>query len=232
MDFNDLKTRRILITVASVVVLLFGAYAMSTWGDGSRAELGDLDGAQGSDGVVDSGSSLDGENVTLATDADDAEDGSSGSGDGSGSDSDDADASAGNPGSDGDSGSDSGTDSDDTEEPVDPDATMSVLVLFWNDTDAVDPVGARIAIEDASWSPDTSGESDAGSLAGLPFGEEIVLTIYPDGTEGAKLTVPVTFTPDMLPDSEQDGIHVEVSDEKVRVIGNAVANFDVAFDRF
>jgi hypothetical protein len=111
-------------------------------------------------------------------------------------------------------------------------AVMDVVILFWNDTADAAPEGAVVSLAGESYAPDTGGESDSGTLEGLAYDTELELVIEPDGPGGARFAVPVMFTSVMEPGSERDAIHVEISDAQVRVIGNAVENFDHRFDRF
>ena len=108
---------------------------------------------------------------------------------------------------------------------------MDVKIMFWNDTDSNDTDGCIVSIGDSSWEPDTSGDSDTGTIAGLGYDEPLAMVVRPSGAGGPEFTVDVTFTSIMEPGSEQDAIHVEISDARVRIIGNAVDNFDVVFDR-
>ncbi len=116
--------------------------------------------------------------------------------------------------------------------PEDPEALMDVRIMFWNDTAADSPAGCEVTIAGSSWAPNVGKDSDQGTIAGLAYGEPLPLDVYPDGPDGEKVTVYVAFDADMISGSEQDAIHVEVSDEKVRVLGNPVENFDMSFDRF
>jgi hypothetical protein len=137
----------------------------------------------------------------------------------------------------------SGSGAEDANPPIQPDpvdppppapegAVMDVVVLFWNDTVDAAPEGAVVSLAGESYAPDTGGDSDEGKLEGLAFDTELELVIEPDGPGGARFVVPVTFTSVMESGSERDAIHVEISDAQVRVIGNAVENFDHRFDRF
>lgn len=110
--------------------------------------------------------------------------------------------------------------------------TMTVRVRFWNDTIAKRPNGIRILVGTATYSPDASAKSTTGSLRDLRVSVPLELVVLPDGPGGKRITVPFTLTPQMLADSDQDAIHIEVTDTTVRVLGNAVQNFDVTLPRF
>lgn len=111
--------------------------------------------------------------------------------------------------------------------------TMTLRILYWNDTSAKPAKGLRVAVGDVVWSPADAGvESAVGSLAGLPFDTKLTLVVMPDGTDGTKLEVPIILTADMISNSEGDAVHVEIKDATVRVLGTPVDNFDVTQDRF
>ena len=109
---------------------------------------------------------------------------------------------------------------------------MNVRIIFWNDTTAkARPTGCEIVSGTSSYKPNTAVKFSRGSIGLAPFRKKLELTVYPTGRSGKKFVVPFTVTPDMLPNSEQDAIHVAVSDSSVRVLGNAVFNFDQIFAR-
>lgn len=111
-------------------------------------------------------------------------------------------------------------------------ATMTVKILWWNDTESKQPKGTLISIGDARWKPDVTVTQGAGTLSGLPYGKELTLVIYPDGPLGKKVSVPVTFdAKTMKSNSDQDAIHIEIKDTTVKVLGNPVKNFEVVTAR-
>jgi len=109
---------------------------------------------------------------------------------------------------------------------------MKVLILFWNDTNSKPLKGTEIVIGSSSYKPNTSGKSDRGTLGTVPYGELVKITVYPDGRSGKKIQVPLIVTRGMIPNSEQDAIHVAISDGSVRVLGNAISNLDQTVPRF
>lgn len=111
-------------------------------------------------------------------------------------------------------------------------ATMQVRLLWWNDTEKKQPAGFTVVLGSTKVVPDTSKKSGTGMLGPVAIGPVMNLAVYPDGMNGKKIVVPVTVNANMVGGSEQDAIHVEVSDTKVRVLGNPVEGFDVSFDRF
>lgn len=122
-----------------------------------------------------------------------------------------------------------------------PAASMTLKILWWNDTEAKAPTGFKIVVApvdggtdaSVSWAPsDIAAKSATASLEGLPYGKKLTLTVYPDGVDGKRITVPITLTTDMVSNSENDAVHVAVSDTQVRVLGTPVENFDQSFDRF
>jgi len=108
---------------------------------------------------------------------------------------------------------------------------MKVRIVFWNDTSAKAPTGCEVVLGTYSYKPNTSGKTAVGSLGPAPFFKKVELVVYPTGRGGKRFAVPLTLTPDMKPNSEQDAIHIAVSDSRVRVLGNAVFNFDQIFVR-
>lgn len=111
--------------------------------------------------------------------------------------------------------------------------TMTVRILYWNDTESKPAASLIVSIGDAKWSPaDKDAKSAVGSLAGLPFNQSLKIVVMPDGVGGKRIEVPVKFTTDMIANTAGDAIHVEVKDGTVRVLGTPVDNFDVTLDRF
>lgn len=110
--------------------------------------------------------------------------------------------------------------------------TMKVRVLWWNDTEKKQADGFTVILGSTKVVADVSQKSGSGMLGPVAIGPVMNLAVYPDGMGGKKIVVPVTMNANMVGGSEQDAIHVEVSDTKVRVLGNPVEGFDVSFDRF
>ncbi len=108
---------------------------------------------------------------------------------------------------------------------------MNVRIIFWNDTSSKPLKGTEIVAVGMSYKPST-GKTDTGSIGTVPYGEVVKLVVYPDGRSGKSVTVPFTVLKGMIADSEQDAIHVAISDGSVRVLGNAVDNFDQTLPRF
>lgn len=135
--------------------------------------------------------------------------GSGGSGDGSGS---------GTSGSQGDAAASTG---------------MKVLFKWWNDTQSKTPQGMEIVIPGvSSWKPDPTAEDAKKVLGPIPYEKPLVLAVYPDGRSGKKIEVRIAVVKSMQPGSEQDAIHIAVSDSGVRVLGTPVDNFDDTYERF
>jgi hypothetical protein len=140
---------------------------------------------------------------------------------------------SGNTGGDAGGGTGSGaTDSGSTPPSDDPVGKLTVRIKWWNDTVEAPPTGFEVVMGDVTWKPsDISAESETGRLASAPLGSELFLDVYPDGRDGKRVRVPVELLAAMLPDSEEDAIHVAVSDDSVRVIGTPVLDFDVSTPR-
>ncbi len=125
------------------------------------------------------------------------------------------------------SGNSSGSDKGAT-----PQSGMKVRIMFWNDTNSKDPKGAEIIVGPTSYKPNTSSKSGTGVIGPCAYGKTLTLVVYPDGRDGKKIEVPFKVTTSMEAASERDAVHVSISDDKVRVLGNAIDNFDQTFNRF
>ena len=217
------KYKWLLISIGGfVLVVLMTAWAFGISGSENTTSLADI--ADGEAGTVPSG------DAALVTDSDGrvvpasgTNEGTSDSGGSGGSDSDAPGIAP--PVGDGD-----GSSAVDPP-PAPPGAVMTVRVMFWNDTSSNSAKGCEIIIEGNSWAPDADSASDSGAIDGLAYDKVLDLVVLPNGLGGDRFEVPVKFTSVMDPGSERDAIHVEVSDGEVRVIGNAVENFDVRFER-
>ncbi len=130
-------------------------------------------------------------------------------------------ASGGESGSDGSGGSNA------------PVITRDIKILWWNDTASNAPKGCEIVFAGKSFKPDYTAKKDSGSIGPCPVGKVLKLEVYPDGRgAGAKpIVVDFTVTKDMEPNSDVDAIHVEISDTRVKVLGNAVRNFQQSYAR-
>lgn len=109
---------------------------------------------------------------------------------------------------------------------------IDIRILWWNDTREKSPTGFEIRFGSQSIKPDISKASGTASIGPCAIGEENTLVIFPDGTGGKRFEVPFTANKYMASDADVDGIHVEISDGKVRVLGNSVYNFEQSFSRF
>lgn len=111
--------------------------------------------------------------------------------------------------------------------------TRDIKVLWWNDTASNAPKGCEIVFAGNSFKPDYTAKKDSGSIGPCPVGKVLKLEVYPDGrAAGAKpIVVDFTVTKDMEPNSDVDAIHVEISDTRVKVLGNAVRNFQQSYAR-
>jgi len=108
----------------------------------------------------------------------------------------------------------------------------TVRLLWWNDTETSHPVRFELVLASSEWSPDNSrAASQTGSLAKIPVGEQLTLQVFPDGRNGKRIDVPVEVTAEMVDNSEEDAIHVAISDTAVRVVGTPIVEFDVSYAR-
>lgn len=117
--------------------------------------------------------------------------------------------------------------------PTAPNADVNtVRVIWWNDTEANPPSRLELALASSEWRPDNSrAASQTGTLARIPVGERLMLQVFPDGRNGKRIDVPVKVTAEMIENSEEDAIHVAISDTEVRVVGTPVVEFDVSYAR-
>jgi len=125
------------------------------------------------------------------------------------------------------------TDEEPVTPPATPGVTMDLRILLWNDTDAKAPKNLEVAVGSVKWVlADNSVPSVTGELAALAVGKKLSLEVYPDGRSGKKIVVPILLSKDMRSGSEADAVHVEIKDDRVRVLGTPVENFDTSVERF
>jgi hypothetical protein len=110
--------------------------------------------------------------------------------------------------------------------------TFYLRIMWWNDTKTR---AAKNVVVDwgsgGSWSPDPALPSQAVTIGPFPVDTALSLTVYPDGKSGTKAVVPFTITPVMRSGTERDGVHIELRDDALRVLGNPVQNFERVFER-
>lgn len=217
----DLSKRNmwIIAGVIAALVLAGAAFALTRDGDDAGAPGSDLASEPTTGAVAGAEDTLTADGTTKQAGPQGASGDAAGSGSGGSSGS-------GASGSGGDQGSGGQTPGGGTE------SGFVARIMWWNDTVERAPRGFKLEIEDDSWSANAAKKSEATSLGPLPYEKKLILVIYPDGPSGKKISVPVRFAEFMEPDSRQDAIHVEVSDARVRVLGNPVDKFDQQFERF
>lgn len=111
-------------------------------------------------------------------------------------------------------------------------AGMPVMVIFWNDTSSKKLTRAEVVIGASSFKPSVSAKSSRKNLGPFAYGKKIDVIVYPDGRGGKEIVVPMMLDRQMIPKSEQDAIHVAISDKTVRVLGNAILNVDQSYPRY
>ena len=220
-EMQNNKLAKVAVVIAAILLLVFGLWAALDASDNSPEWLpsfpGSADSGTSQAGDVD----LDGTPAKAVATATPAANGTAGSADDDGAD---PSSPPPTPGSD-DPNDDNGTSTQ-------PGATMSLMVLLWNDTQSKAPGDLEVAVGAVKWVPsDSSLANQAGSLKGLAVGQKLQLEVYPDGRSGNKILVPILLTKDMRSGSEADAVHVEVKDGSVRVLGTPVENFDVSVER-
>lgn len=116
--------------------------------------------------------------------------------------------------------------------PSAPVKTTALKILWWNDTVSKKATGCEVAYGSAAFRPDVSQDAATGLLKAVPVGKTVNLVVYPDGRSGKKIIVPFKVDSYMKASTDQDAIHVAVSDDTIKVLGNPVEGFEVEFDRF
>lgn len=105
-------------------------------------------------------------------------------------------------------------------------------VSWWNDTQRKSPRGFTIKWgSGSSWTADAAKASEVATIGPFVRGRALQLKIYPEGLDGSVATVPFQIGAKMLSGSKRDGIHVEIRDDNLRVLGNPVRNFELDFPR-
>jgi len=221
-DMQNNKLVKVAVVLVAVLLLAFGVWAALDASDNSPEWLPAFPGSVDSDSAQDADdANLDGTPARAVATATPAANGTSGSSDDDGAD---PSSPAPAPGTD-DPNDDNGT-------TAQPGATMSLMILLWNDTQSKAPGDLEVAVGAVKWVPaDSSLANQTGSLKGLAVGQKLQLEVYPDGRSGKKILVPILLTKDMRSGSEADAVHVEVKDGTVRVLGTPVENFDVSVER-
>lgn len=110
--------------------------------------------------------------------------------------------------------------------------TFYITVSWWDDTEEHSAKNGVVTWgESGSWSPDVARRSQTARIGPFPVGRTSKLTVYPDGRAHGADVVLLAIKSSMVSGSERDGIHIEVRDDAVRVLGNPVFNFEVVFPR-
>lgn len=164
-----------------------------------------------------SGAIDDGETMTTST----AESGSGGEG---------SSSRTGTSASAGRSGSPSGDSASEPQAEA-PLATGTIIIKYWNDTVSKPPADVIIKAGDATWKPRSTRRSDRGELKPVPLERTVQLIVYPDGLRGKRISVPILLTKDMDA-NEVDAIHVEIRDDRVKILGNPLVDAQIATGRF
>lgn len=110
--------------------------------------------------------------------------------------------------------------------------TTTLKILWWNDTVSKKPERCEVVYGSAAYRPDVSQDAASGFIKAVPVGKAVNLVIYPDGRAGKKIIVPFKLDSYMKAGTNQDAIHVAISDDTVKVLGNPVEGFEAKFDRF
>lgn len=110
--------------------------------------------------------------------------------------------------------------------------TFYVKVSWWDDTEARSAKNCVVTWgESGSWSPEGPSRAQTARIGPFPVGRTSKFTVYPDGRGHRADVVKLDIKSSMVSGSERDGIHIEVRDDAVRVLGNPVFNFEVVFPR-
>lgn len=109
-------------------------------------------------------------------------------------------------------------------------AAKIIRINWWNDTQA-NPVDDPAIVFAGTTVRPKPGKSSVLSIGPCPVGKKLQLVVYPDGPSGQKMVATFLVTSAMVANSDQDAIHVEVRDNRVRVLGSPIPNFDQTFER-
>lgn len=114
-----------------------------------------------------------------------------------------------------------------------PDSTTGFMLrlAWWNETEDRAPSAMLVTWGGGTWRPTDPSASEVAKIGPMKVGKTFDLKVYPDGPGGAEIVVPVTITDSMRSGSEVDGIHIEVTDDLVRVLGIPVDNFEQIHER-
>lgn len=108
-------------------------------------------------------------------------------------------------------------------------STGYLIIKYWNDTVSKEP-DLLVTAASASWRPRQGVAAEKGKLGPVPLGRAIDLVIYPDGASGKRIVVPVLLSASM-DSNDLDAVHIEVRDNRVRILGNPVQEADVVVPR-
>lgn len=113
-----------------------------------------------------------------------------------------------------------------------PAQTVPLRVALWDDTDTRSAPGFELWVRGhGSWYPDLSSGGDAKVLGEFPVDALQDLFLYPDGRNGRELVVQFRMTADMIGGSDRDTLMVRVDDGSVEVVGTAIPETSVMFER-
>lgn len=112
---------------------------------------------------------------------------------------------------------------------------VSLKIAIWNDTVENKP-NLEVWIKGTgSWYPDKESMKFGGDffIPVEPFSNNGIneIYIYPDGREGNEISVEIIVTDEMIPKSDRDTIHIEISDEVVKVWGTSIEGITKEFKR-
>jgi len=112
-----------------------------------------------------------------------------------------------------------------------PSSEIAVRVTVWVDSKSKLPSDGEIWFKGHGSLWITSRDL-AKILGKRPPGQTENLYIYPDGRDGKEIVVPITMTADMCPQGcPRDSIMIDITNDSVKVVGNAVKNRSVTFNR-
>lgn len=110
-------------------------------------------------------------------------------------------------------------------------SSVYLKVFWWNDTERRRPEQTIVSWTGGTWRPNPDKKSEVTTIGPFPVGQTLKLTVYPDGTDGTARVVTFVVRKTLISASARDAIHIELRDEALRVLGNAVANFEHDFVR-
>jgi len=110
--------------------------------------------------------------------------------------------------------------------------SISFKLNVWDETISIPADKIEIWIKGVgSWYPDISQGADQKIIKSFPVNQPESLFIYPDGRGGNEIKVIFIPTSDMISESDRDAIIIQVFDDQIIIISNAIEGREAIFRR-